>query len=245
MASDNEIVSRVYSAKGNSVLADSLIEDYLPFIKSETSKFTGRMVKEGVDDEVSIAMIAFHQAVEAYSKTKGAFLSFAAVVIKNRLIDFTRSESRHTGQVSLDQQSNRHDGISLMDSIEDESDDFYNSDCKGATFQEIKELQSELEGFGLSLTDIADNSPRQERTLDACRDVVDFCLNAPNVVSEVKSTGRLPVARIVEETKVARKTLERHRKYILAMLVIYSNGYEIIRNHLNEVFIVTKGGSDQ
>ena len=34
---------------------------------------------------------------------------------------------------------------------------------------------------------------------------------------------------------VERKTLERHRKYILAMLLIQTNGYEIIRGHLRHV----------
>ena len=38
-----------------------------------------------------------------------------------------------------------------------------------------------------------------------------------------------------------RKTLERHRKYLLAMLVIQTNGYEIIRGHLRHVW--KKGGA--
>ena len=34
---------------------------------------------------------------------------------------------------------------------------------------------------------------------------------------------------------VERKTLERHRKYMVALLLIYTNGYEIIRGHLKQV----------
>ena len=31
------------------------------------------------------------------------------------------------------------------------------------------------------------------------------------------------------------RTLERHRKYMVALLLIYTNGYEIIRGHLKQV----------
>ena len=31
---------------------------------------------------------------------------------------------------------------------------------------------------------------------------------------------------------VERKTLERHRKYLVAMLIAFTNGFEIIRGHL-------------
>ena len=34
---------------------------------------------------------------------------------------------------------------------------------------------------------------------------------------------------------VERKTLERHRRYLVALLLIYTNGYEIIRGHLQQV----------
>ena len=41
---------------------------------------------------------------------------------------------------------------------------------------------------------------------------------------------------------VDRKTLERHRRYLVALLVAYTNGYEIIRGHLCR--IVSPAGGD-
>lgn len=35
--------------------------------------------------------------------------------------------------------------------------------------------------------------------------------------------------QLVEGAKGERKTLERHRKYIIAILLAYTNGFEIIR----------------
>ena len=39
-----------------------------------------------------------------------------------------------------------------------------------------------------------------------------------------------------------KKTLERHRKYLVAILLAFTNGYEIIRGHLCQIG-PAKGGS--
>ena len=39
-----------------------------------------------------------------------------------------------------------------------------------------------------------------------------------------------------------KKTMERHRKYLMAILLAFTNGYEIIRGHLCRI-ISTKGGN--
>jgi len=40
---------------------------------------------------------------------------------------------------------------------------------------------------------------------------------------------------LAEKTGVDRKTLERHRKYLVAVLLAYTNGFEIIRDHLYQL----------
>ena len=237
-----EIVERVYDAKGSSLAANDFIKDYLPFIKSEASKVSGRAVTEGWDDEVSIAMIAFHEAIESYSESKGAFLNYAALLMKRRLIDYFRKEKKHFGIASIDTPIGEDEQVKMADTIEDENDDYEETAMRDATREEIAELTEQLKSFGVSLTDIADNCPKQNRTLDACRRVLQYARENPDIIDELKWTKRVPVARLMEGTGVERKTLERHRKYILALLVIYSNGYEIVRGHLKQVFITAKGG---
>ena len=104
-----------------------------------------------------------------------------------------------------------------------------------ATKEEILELGEQMEEFGVSLTDVADNCPKQARTLKACQSVVAFAKDDAELMANFLSSKRLPLAQLAEETGVARKTIERHRKYIVALLLIFSNGYEIIRGHLAEV----------
>ena len=235
------LVRRVQEAQGNSIAADKIIRDYLPFIKAEVSKTVHRMVAEGIDDEVAIAMVAFHEAIESYSNTKGAFLRYAGLLIKRRLIDYYRREKRHNIVGSLDIPIDDSSEITAVDIVAEKNNAYTEQEMRDATREEIEELSRQLAGFGVTLTDIADNCPKQFRTLAACREALQYVRENPVLLEEIKRTGRLPIALLAQGAAVERKTLERHRKYILALLVIYSNGYEIIRGHLKQVLNIEKG----
>ena len=228
-----QIVKEVYAAKTDMDKADCLIRSYLPCIRSETSKFLLRFCTEQ-DDEFSIAMIAFHEAIISFSKEKGAFLSYAAMVIRSRLIDYQRKEMRHQGHISLDEEENEEEG-SVKDRVVDKRSHVEESADLEAVQQEIKELSAVMEAFGISFRDVADNSPKQERTLESCAVAVRYAAENKHILEELLKTKKLPMAKLVLGSGTERKTLERHRKYILAMLLIQTNGYEILRGHLRQV----------
>ncbi len=92
-----------------------------------------------------------------------------------------------------------------------------------------------MQDFGVSFSDAADNCPKQDRTLDACAAAIRYAAENPKLLDELLRTKKLPLAQIVLGSGAERKTLERHRKYILVMLLIQTNGYEIIRGHLRRV----------
>ena len=54
------------------------------------------------DDEWSVALIAFHEAVLAYDREKGNFKQFAALIIRRRLIDHLNAERRHAAEIPAD-----------------------------------------------------------------------------------------------------------------------------------------------
>ena len=234
MSSEHHIITSVLAAKQDLQKADDLIRAYLPFIRSEASKFLNRSCTDQ-DDEYSIAMMAFHEAVLGYERRRGAFLPYAAMLIRSRLIDYSRREARHRGHLSLYEENSSEDDRILMDTIEDGTDVFALSADREATRQEIQELSEVMVRFGVSFSDVADNSPRQERTLQACAAAVRYAKENPQLLDVLLQTKKLPLAQLASGSGIERKTLERHRKYILAMLLIQTNGYEIIRGHLRHV----------
>lgn len=238
MEKDHEIVRAVYEAKMDNNKADELICRYIPFIRAEASKFLARFCTDS-DDEYSIAMIAFHEAVQGYSRERGAFLKYAALTIRSRLTDYARKEQRHQGYLSLDEPG-EEDDRTLLEQVADNRDMYEESHNLEATQQEIAELASVLQQFGVSFADIADHTPKQARTMDTCLMAIRYAMENRWLLEELLRTKKLPLAELVSGGGCDRKTLERHRKYVLAMLVIQTNGYEIIRGHLRHVW--KKGG---
>ncbi len=238
MEKEHEIVRAVYEAKNDNDKADELIRKYIPFIRAEATKFLGKPCTDS-DDAFSIAMIAFHEAVLAFSRERGAFLSYAALLIRNRLIDEQRKEKRHQGHLSLNA-SEGDDDRTLLEQVADHRDYYEEAHNLEATQQEIAELSMVLGEFGVSFADIADNNPKQERTRKTCLAAVHYAMENRELLDDLLRTKKLPLTQLVLGSGSDRKTLERHRKYILAMLLIQTNGYHIIRGHLHHVW--KKGG---
>lgn len=231
-----QLIVQVYNAKKDNHAADELISAYMPFIKSETAKFLKRSPDES-DDELSIAMFAFYEAIRNYSKLRGSFLKFASLHIKNRLIDNYRKEKNNKNNISL--YTADEEKKELIDSIRDNNDQYEENELREATKQEIEELSAQMKNFGVSMSDVSNNSPRQQRTLHICSKALMYARNNPDILEEFLRTKRVPLAKLAEGANVERKSLERHRRYLVAVLLICTNGYEIMRGHIMQVL---KGG---
>ena len=94
--------------------------------------------------------------------------------------------------------------------------------------------------YGISLVDIADNCPKQKRTLEACHQALSFAKLNHDIFDVLAESKKLPITKLAHGSNVSKKTLERHRKYMIAILLAYTNDFEIIRGHLKQ--IVPKGG---
>ena len=240
MQKEHEIIKAVYLAKNDSSKADDFIRAYLPFIRSETSKFLSRQCTEQ-DDEHSVAMMAFYEAILGYERHRGGFLPYAAMVIKSRLIDFSRKETKHKENLSLNQEINSDDQRTLEDTIPDKRDVIEETVNRNATKDEIAELAQVMNTFGISFSDVAENCPKQERTFEKCAHAILVGGGNKELLSELLRTKKLPMNLLVSISGIDRKTIERHRKYILSMLIIQTNGYEIIRGHLKNVLRKKEG----
>ena len=143
-AVEHDIVAQVYAAKEDSGAADQFIQQYLPFIRSETAKFVGAAPDHRYEDELSIAMLAFYEAILGYARTRGAFLPYAARAIKNRLIDHYRTEKRHGNVISLHTPlGGEEDGGELLDTIPDTVDHAEDYAVRTASRREIQEFSEE------------------------------------------------------------------------------------------------------
>ena len=85
---EHQIEAQVWAAQRDPASADALIGQYMPFIRSETFNFTHAAPEAGHEDELNIAATAFYEAALSYQRGRGAFLPYASMAIRSRLIDF-------------------------------------------------------------------------------------------------------------------------------------------------------------
>lgn len=240
MREEHDIVQQIQNAQKDPQAADAFVRQYLPFIQAETAKFLKKPSSQ-MQDALSIAMFAFYEAMMAYRKERGAFLRLAAMAIRNRLIDDYRKAKRHEGVASLNQPiAGDADGSEMLDMLDSGEDAAQELVSRTAAKNEIADFSAQLLTFGLTLTDVAESCPKQDRTLAACISALEFAKKNPELLEQLVQSKKLPIARLALGAGVEKKTLERHRKYLVAILLAYTNGFEIIRGHLCQ--IGEKGG---
>lgn len=81
-----------------------LLKTYKPFVAKCVSKVCKRYIDPSRDDEFSVGLFGFNEAMIHYSPEKGsAFFSFANIVIQRKVIDHIRASQRAPVTVSLDE----------------------------------------------------------------------------------------------------------------------------------------------
>ena len=219
-------------AKHDEAAREKLIKDNRQTILRSASSAARRYITEN-DDEWSIAMFAFSRAIDAYSPEKGDFLPFAQMLIHRNLIDYFRSESRHAQEFSvapevLEGNGEEEEEDTVRLAVEEQSvqaDDHSLRD-------EILEANELFSSFGFSFYDLTACSPKQEKTRQECILAVRYMMKPKERAEDFKRTGRLPIREIKKATGVSVKTLDRYRKYLVAVIVLLSGNFPHLAEYL-------------
>jgi len=229
----------VNKAKTDFLAREKIFHEYRPQIKSIASSICKRNLSWDNDDELSISLIAFNEAIDTYDKSKGMkFISYARMLIHNRLVDYFRSESRF-----------QHPSLDVVGEEEQvneyEKQQAFNEHRKK---QENESLSLTMEIFdltlleyGISLDDLVKKSPKHRDTRHRLMKVAQSIVNEPILLSKLKQSKRLPIKELKIYTGLSRRVLEKGRKYIIALTLILSDdSYSEIKNFIN--FPNTEGG---
>lgn len=224
---------RVEEAKINPEEMNKLIEEYRPFIATIAQKRTGGYLEYGYDDELTIAMLAFKEAIESYNRSKGKFLSFAKHIINLRMIDYYRKTKKHDKLVSLEVVSTENEentiDIGTVKSIEE----YKVKEENEARKLEILQYKKELKEWEIEFTDLVKVSPKQERLRKLYKEIAGLILENKQLLDFLISKKRLPIKEIEDITKIHRKKIERGRIYIIALVVAMKGDYNYIKEYVN------------
>jgi RNA polymerase sigma factor len=227
------INNRVLQSKNDGQAFEQLLNEYRPFIASCVNRTVGKYVDEH-DDEMSIGIIAFSEAVKRFNPESGKFLSYAGQVIRSRLIDALRAKQRTLRTVSLDEAVSFEEQKSNMYSHVENS-------VGDPVKLEIEALSAVLRHYGFSFMDITKCSPKHEHTKRNCAKVVHCILDNTEVLQQLKRTKKLPASAIESLLTISPKMLNRYRNYIVCLVEILSGDYFYLAEYLKFIKEVTKG----
>lgn len=212
---------------------ERLIQNSESFILKCAASCSGRYITKN-DDEWSIALIAFTQAIRDYRPQRGAFLPFAKLIIQRRLIDLARGQSHRNSEILTAPE------IFEAGSYEESPQlALQAAVSKKLLVHEQSDIRLEIEAanqiflsYGFSFFDLSTCSPKAQKTKMACAKAVACILTNPLLYSNLRSSKQLPIKTIEKITQVPRKILDRHRKYIIAAAEILSGEYPCLAEYM-------------
>lgn len=230
----------VLAAKTNEEQFNELVKSHKAWMLQIASEVTHRYITDS-DDEWSIALMAFHEAVRSYDEGKGSFRSLAAMVIRRRIVDYLRSEGKHLSELSvtpaafedgLDEDEAGGVNLQVQQRMAEEADDAPGEDTASRAREEITEIQGVLQLYGISFFDLADASPKAEKTKKSCAQAIRTLIATVALMIQMRLKRLLPIKELSAASGVIRKILERHRKYIIASAEILDGDFPILAGYL-------------
>jgi RNA polymerase sigma factor len=234
-ALQGQLGARLELARTDRRAVNTLLREYMPFIKKCVSSvfFEGQSKADNLTD----AMLAFARSVQAYRPEQGAFIQYAAAVIRNRLIDNARKElAVQKPLFSLSAKIDEKDiefesGISLQafDRAEEEKN----------LRLEIEALNDEFSEWGFSWATLLKKCPKQERSRAVCQRIAQAVQDSPALLDDTLRTRQLPVARLAET--FPRKALDKYRQYIVALIILSQGNYPFVYSCVPQAFSGEEG----
>lgn len=219
---------------GDHQAREDLIGHFRPFILKSASRVSKRYLQEGVDDEYAIALQAFNEAIDHYAAGHGTgFLTFSGTVIHRRLIDYFRQQGRHREipMSELEREDEEGEPYSPLDNSAAEQA-FAQEQEEQARRDEIAAFSQLLQEYGLTFADLVRASPRHQDARQTAQGVARALVSDPELLARMQRDQKLPLKELAVRVSVSRKTLERQRTYIVALALLLSHDFPILRAYV-------------
>ena len=205
--------------QGNSELRNRVLQEYHPFIKSVLSKVLNEYVAED-HEYFTTGLLAFNEAMDRYDDHKGKFLTYAAMVIKSRLIDELRKRNkREAREVEGEEELQVIESPGFEKRLEDQL--------------EIEAFKGRIEAFGFDLETLIDTAPRHEKTREKAIEIARVLYQDEGLRRRFLQTQKLPARELKEKAGASRRVLQRSRNFIVAVFFILDSDLEVLKKYLD------------
>ncbi|MHB8157521.1 MAG: hypothetical protein ACYDEQ_09050 [Desulfocucumaceae bacterium] len=216
---------------GDTGAREKLISENLVFIKKIVSKNSTGYEDIDSRDEYSVGLMAFNEAIDGYKPGLRSFQSFAADVIRKRIIDCHRSRSSHLARnlYILDTE-----GFSDTREADSSTDQVH-------IRMEMELFVKKLSEYNIGLKDLLDETPRHTDSRLLCVRIARIITGEPELRHHFLKYRTIPLKMLLQKIMINRKTVERHRKYIIAICLVLMSDLDTMKEYVESLY---KGGDD-
>ncbi|HEY3365832.1 MAG TPA: RNA polymerase sigma factor SigI [Symbiobacteriaceae bacterium] len=220
--------------RGDKQAREDLLKAYTPLVLRVGSQVSGRYLQVGRDDEVSVGLLALNEAIDRFDPERGApFIPFAEIVIKRRLIDHYRRQKNRWEVPLSDLESEDDEGNALQFAEEREAiGRFAEEQVAEDRKQEILRYTRRLSEFGINFSDLVEVSPRHEDARQRAAQAARVVAGNPLFAAHLQAKKELPLKQLEDLVGVSRKTLERQRKFIIALTLIMLEDFYHLKTYI-------------
>ncbi|TCO76408.1 RNA polymerase sigma-I factor [Marinisporobacter balticus] len=220
--------------KGDTAEREKMIEDYIPFIIKTVSDKLNKYIESENSEEFSVGIEAFNEVIDKYEASRGSFIGFAEIVIKNRVTDYLRKNSKHRKNIPISQFEEDENGkLQKHFAVEDFTESF-------AMKTEIQELEDVLKDFKITFYDLVQEAPKHMDTRANGIRIAKYISESKELKEELFRKKSLPSKKLINALDSTAKILKRSRKFIIATVIILDRDLEKLRNYIES----TKGGAE-
>lgn len=224
---------------GDSYLREKLIEDFKPFILKAISGTLNKYVDIHNSEEFSIGLLAFNQAIDTYDPQRNKdFLYYASMVIKSRIIDYQRKNKKDSivypftfisQKSSSDFEEELHDvnHINQFESIEIK--------------EQLQSFKDNLKLFNIDIWELVTSSPKHKDSKKLYIKIARQIAENDELFKKLNRTKNLPMNDLMKIVAVHRRSIEKHRKFIIATSLVFRSKLDILKDFVN---YAENGGGD-
>ena len=222
--------------QGDAEARNDFLTAYAPLALSVAAKAVGRYVRLGEDEEASVALIALDEAARGFAPERGAFVPFASQVVRRRIIDHLRREGRRAPEIPA---GVGYDPGGAAEAGEEATPQLAaavaeiaaRGHAEGeARRDELMSFRHDLAEYGLDLAALVRVAPQHHDAREGAKAVARVLAADPELRRYLQRRKQLPLRELADRSGLSRKSIERHRKYIVAVALILIGEYE----HLSE-----------
>ncbi len=223
-------VWRQYKEGDTTAIEDSF-DQIMPYCLRICARTCGRYI-DNSDEEASIARMAILEAFEKYEPQRGKLLLYLGYVIRNRIIDYKRSEEkRHFTPFSAFQSDQHIPATETADLAELILDDL-------ARKQDLDRFKAVIQLYDIKLEDLVRGSPRQKKTLEAAISIAAGIASDQEMSTYLQDKKMIPIRMLEQRCNASRKIIDRYRKFIIASALIIIHDIQCLRPYVSD----RKGG---